>query len=98
MVTSRECVVRVSLFFHTVEGASYPQFKISIDRLDLILPVPSDGCRAVLLIVRETLPAGSCPEGGLLSSWSQDRTCRTCSEERRLECARLFESRATVGL
>src|SRR5207302_3575488 len=57
--------------------------------------VPSDGCPVILLIVRETLPVGSCPEGDLPSSLSQDRICRTCSEERRLECGRLFESRAT---
>src|SRR6266699_1677907 len=60
--------------------------------------VPSDGCPVILLIVRETLPAGSCREGGLLSSWSLDRTCRTCLEERRLECVRLFGSRGAGGL
>src|SRR5439155_11476607 len=57
--------------------------------------VPSDGCPAILLIVRETLPAGSCPEGDPPSSSSPDRICHTCSEERRLESSRLFGSRAT---
>src|SRR5205823_4085280 len=55
---------------------------------------PSDGCPAVLPLVRETLPVGSCREGGRLSSLSQDRICRTCSAERRLEGARLSGSRA----
>src|SRR5207247_9116544 len=52
--------------------------------------VPSDGCLAVLRIVRGTLPAGSCLEGGLLSFSSRDRICRTCWVERLLGCVRLF--------
>src|SRR5437764_14148015 len=48
--------------------------------------VPSAGCPAILPLVRETLLAGSCRGGGLLSFWSPDTICRTCLAEHSLEC------------
>src|SRR5438132_10940252 len=60
--------------------------------------VPSDDCPAILLIVRETLQAGSCREGDPPSPSSPDRICHTCSEEQRLESSLLFVSHGAGDL